>query len=316
MVRGMSYTLRPLTAHDTGAEITGLDLREPISQQVRDDLNAALAKYGVLVFRDQQLAPPQFLVAGKIFGDIMPHQRKSGQTTEDTSIFEVKNEPRPDGTYYIVGESFHTDHSNDPIPPKATVLHPVSLPDKGGDTQFVNVHAAYDDLSDAMKQRIENLMAVHVYASSYSPRLLKKLDDDTVAALPPPAVHGLVRVHPDTGRKFLYLNPVRMEHIVGMPDDEAQALIKELMDHATQPKYEYRHVWKYGDMVIWDNRNVMHQANADYDMRQTRKLIRMMIKGQLHPSDIQKVRGVDAKVDQRVPDKDNYGVKRGVAAAA
>lgn len=311
----MSFTLRPLTAHDTGAEITGIDLREQVSQQVRDDLNAALAKYGVLVFRDQSLAAAQFLQAGKIFGEVMPHQRRSGQTTEDSSIFEVKNESRPDGTYYIVGESFHTDHSNDPIPPKATMLHPVSLPDKGGDTQFVNVHASYDDLPELMKRRIENLKAIHVYASSYSPRLLKKLDEETVAHLPPPAIHGLVRVHPDTGRKYLYLNPVRMERILGIPDDEAQALIKELMDHATQPKYEYRHVWKYGDVVIWDNRNVMHQANADYDMRQTRKLIRMMIKGQLHPSDIQRLGGVDAGVDQRVPVSENYGVKRRVAAS-
>jgi taurine dioxygenase len=306
----MSYQLNPMTPHQTGAEIRGIDLREPLSQETKEQLNAELARYGVLVFRDQSLAPPQFLEAGKIFGEIMPHQRKSGETTEDTSIFEVKNEPRPDGTYYIVGESFHTDHSNDPVPPKATILHPVSLPDKGGDTQFVNVHAAYDDLPDAMKKRIDKLMAVHVYASSYSPRKLKKLDEDTVAHLPPPAIHGLVRIHPQNGRKYLYLNPVRMEHIVGMPDDEAQALIAELMAHATQPRYEYRHVWKYGDMVIWDNRSVMHQANADYDMRQTRKLIRMMIKGQLHPSDIEATRSVNAKVEQRVPVSEAYGVAR------
>lgn len=306
----MSYRLNPLTTHQTGAEIRGIDLREPPSSEIRKRLNAELARYGVLVFRDQKLTPPQFLAAGEIFGPCMPHQRKSGDTTVDSSIFEVKNEPRPDGTYYVVGESFHTDHSNDPVPPKATILHPVSLPDKGGDTQFVNVHAAYDDLSEAMKKRIENLLAVHVYASSYSPRKLKKLDDETVAHLPPPAIHGLVRIHPDTGRKYLYLNPVRMESIIGMPDDEAQALIAELMAHATQTKYEYRHVWKYGDMVIWDNRSVMHQANADYDMRQTRKLIRMMIKGKLHQSDIDAVRGVHAKLEQRVPVREDYGVAR------
>lgn len=306
----MSYNLKPLTDHQTGAEIRGIDLRQPVSPQTKADLNAALTRYGVLVFRDQSLAPPQFLAAGQLFGDVMPHQRKSGDTTSDTSIFEVQNEPRPDGTYYIVGESFHTDHSNDPVPPKATVLHPVSLPDKGGDTQFVNVQSAYDDLPDAMKKRIDNLLAVHVYASSYSPRKLKKLDEDTVAHLPPPAIHRLVRIHPDSGRKYLYLNPVRMESIVGMPDDEAQALIAELMAHATRPVYEYRHVWKYGDMVIWDNRNVMHQANADYDMRQLRKLIRMMIKGQLHESDIAAVREAGARVEQRVPVSDDWGVAR------
>jgi len=110
-----------------------------------------------------------------------------------------------------------------------------------------------------------------------------------------------VRIHPDNGRKYLYLNPVRMEAIIGMPDDEALALIAELMAHATQQKYEYRHQWRYGDMVIWDNRSVMHQANADYDMNESRRLYRIMIKGQLHPSDIAATRGVRVDVEQRMP---------------
>ena len=89
-----------------------------------------------------------------------------------------------------------------------------------------------------------------------------------------------MRLHPENGRKALYLNPVRMESIPGMPDDEALALIKELMAHATQKKYEYRHQWRYGDMVIWDNRSVMHQANGDYNMQEVRHLYRLMIVGE------------------------------------
>ena len=99
----------------------------------------------------------------------------------------------------------------------------------------------------------------------------------------------------------LYLNPVRMEGIVGMPDDAAQALIAELMTHSTQSKYEYRHRWEYGDMVIWDNRSVMHQANADYDMKEQRRLYRLMIKGRLHPSDVDAIRDVRIDTVQRVP---------------
>jgi taurine dioxygenase len=161
------------------------------------------------------------------------------------------------------------------------------------------MHRAYDDLSDAIKRRIEKLIAVHVYLSKFSPRKLAKVDDES--RVPPPALHPLVRVHPDNGRKYLYLNPVRMEAILGMPDDEAQALIAELMAHATQQKYEYRHQWQYGDMVIWDNRSVMHQANADYDMRETRRLYRMMIKGRLHASDIEATRDAHSEVAQRLP---------------
>jgi taurine dioxygenase len=295
------YQLEPLTDHETGAQVRGIDLTQPITDATRTQLNADFARYHVLAIRDQKFGPEQFLQAGRIFGDIMPHHRKSGDFTSDTSIFEIYNQPIAPGKYYIAGETFHTDHSNDPVPPKATSLHPISLPSKGGDTQFVNMHHAYDDLSDAMKKRIDKLIAVHVYISKYSPRALMKVDDERAKVMPPPGLHPLVRVHPDNGLKYLYLNPVRMEAIVGMPDDEALALIAELMAHATQKKYEYRHHWQHGDMVIWDNRSVMHQANGDYDMNETRRLYRLMIKGQLHPSDIAATRGVKADVAQRLP---------------
>ncbi len=297
----MSYQLNPLTRHGIGAEVRGIDLTQPVSDAIRRQLNADFATHHVLAIRDQKFGAQQFMAAGRVFGDIMPHHRKSGDFTSDTSVFEIFNQPVGDGKYYIAGETFHTDHSNDPVPPKATSLHPISLPSKGGDTQFVNMHAAYDDLPEAMKQRIDKLIAVHVYISKYSPRALMKVDDDSAKKVPPPGLHPLVRTHSDNGRKYLYLNPVRMEAIVGMPDDEALALIAELMAHATQRKYEYRHQWQYGDMVIWDNRSVMHQANADYDMNESRRLYRIMIKGQLHPSDIAATRGVRVDVEQRMP---------------
>jgi taurine dioxygenase len=180
----------------------------------------------------------------------------------------------------IPGETFHTDHSNHPAPPKATILYPVELPSKGGDTQYANMHLAYDELPEAMKQKIDGLRAVHVYLSKYSPRPLKPLNEESLKALPPPGIHPLVRVHPDNGRKALYMNPVRIESIIGMPDDEALDLVTELMTHATQPKYEYRHQWRHGDMVIWDNRSVLHKANPDYDMNEKRYLYRLMLKGE------------------------------------
>ncbi len=297
----MNYQLTPLTRHQTGAEVRGVDLTQPVTEALRKQLNDDFARYHVLAIRDQKFTPDQFLQAGRVFGEIMPHHRKSGDITSDNSIYELTNQQIAPGKYYIAGETFHTDHSNDPVPPKATSLHPVSLPSKGGDTQFVNMHNAYDDLPEAMKKRIDKLIAVHVYLSKYSPRALMKVDDDSAKHVPPPGLHPLVRIHPDNGRKYLYLNPVRMEAIIGMPDDEALALIAELMAHATQQKYEYRHQWKYGDMVIWDDRSVMHQANGDYDMNETRRLYRLMIKGQLHPSDIAATRNVTTDVEQRLP---------------
>jgi taurine dioxygenase len=99
--------------------------------------------------------------------------------------------------------------------------------------------------------------------------------------VPPPGIHPLVRTHPENGRKALYLNPVRMEAILGMEDEKALSLIDELMRHATRRKYEYRHQWRYGDWVIWDNRSVMHQANPDYDMNERRYLYRLMLRGDI-----------------------------------
>lgn len=276
----MNYKLTPLTIHKTGAEILGLYLKAPVDVELRKALNAEFAKYHVLVFRDQKLTAPEFAHAGEIFGEIMSQHHKEVRAPGHPEVYEIRNEQIAPGKYRINGETFHTDHSNHPVPPKATALHPVSLPSYGGDTQFVNMHDAYDDLPEAMKRRIDGLRAVHVFESKFSPRKLRPLTEKSSKALPPPGIHPLVRLHPENGRKALYLNPVRMESIVGMPDDEAMALINELMAHATQKKYEYRQQWRYGDMVIWDNRSVMHQANGDYDMKEARYLYRIMIVGE------------------------------------
>ncbi|HWX37325.1 MAG TPA: TauD/TfdA family dioxygenase [Steroidobacteraceae bacterium] len=116
--------------------------------------------------------------------------------------------------------------------------------------------------------------------SKYSPRELRPLSEQSARQVPPPGIHPLVRTHPENRRKALYLNPVRIEGIVGMADEEALDLVAGLMTHATQNKYEYRHQWRYGDLVIWDNRSVIHKANPDYDMNKRRYLYRLMLKGE------------------------------------
>ncbi len=271
------YKITPLTRHQTGAEIHGLDLKSDIDAQLRRELNADFAKYHVLVFRDQTLTARQFAAAGEIFGPLMPQHHRNTRTLDHPQVAQIQNTEIAPGKYLIVGESFHTDHSNHPYPPKATALHPVSLPSRGGDTQFVNMHNAYDNLPDTMKRRIEGLKVVHVPESKYSPRQLRPATEESRKAMPPPVAHPMVRTHPQNGRKFLYLSPTRMESIIGMEDTDALALFGELMNHATQKKYEYRHQWLYGDLVIWDNRSVMHQANGDYDMKEVRRLYRILI---------------------------------------
>lgn len=272
-----AYTLTPMTSHGTGAEILDLDLSAPVNESLRKQLNADFAKYHVLIFRGQSFSASQFAAAGEIFGPLLSQHHKNIRAVGHPEVFEIKNTEIEPGKFIIDGASFHTDHSNHPCPPKATALHPVSLPSYGGDTQFVNMHLAYEHLSDAMKEKIKGLIAVHTFESRYSPRKMRELSPESRKALPPPAIHPVVRVHPDNGRKFLYLNPVRIDSILGMEDEEAMALIGELMTHATQKNYEYRHKWVMGDMVIWDNRSVMHQANGDYNMKEVRHLYRIMI---------------------------------------
>lgn len=275
----MTMVLRPMTDH-TGTEVIGIDLRQPLDPETRASLQQAFRDRAVLIFRDQQLEPQQFLAAAANFGEIMPQQVKRFTLDDLELVGFVSSDDtdKPGGTRLVRGEQFHTDHSNFAAPPLATVLSAVTLPSKGGDTQFVNVHAAYDDLPEAIRRRIAGLRVLHVFKSSRSPRKKVELTEEERKRIPE-TVQPLVIVNPQNGRKALYLNTAHMERIIGMDDDEAFALIAELMDHATQPKYEYRHVWRNGDMVMWDNRAVMHKANADYDAGEKRYLYRLMLKG-------------------------------------
>ena len=275
-----SFTIAPLTEH-TGAEVTGLDLREPVAADIREQLNRAFVKHHVLVMRDQKFEPEQFKSAAQLFGELQPHDKKEHHVPGHPDVSYVSNDEFVNGRRIIPGETFHTDHSNHPRPPKATMLFAVELPSRGGDTQYVNMHRAYEDLPIATKRRIDELKATHVYLSKYSPRPLGHLTEESRHKLPPPGIHPLVRTHPENGCKALFLNPVRMESIVGMDDQAALALIAELMQHATQKQYEYRHIWRHGDWVLWDNRSVMHQANPDYDMNERRYLYRLMLKGEV-----------------------------------
>jgi taurine dioxygenase len=275
-----SFTIAPLTDH-TGAEVTGLDFSEPIDSETRAALNRAFAEHHVLVMRDQHFGPDEFKAAAQLFGELQPHHQKELHVPGHPDVSYVSNDVFSNGKRIIPGETFHTDHSNHPRPPKATMLFAVALPSSGGDTQYVNMHDAYDDLPEDFRQRIDGLRAVHVYQSKYSPRALSGLNEESRRDLPPPGVHPLVRTHPENGRKALFLNPVRMESIAGMADTDALKLIDDLMQHATQKKYEYRHQWRHGDWVLWDNRSVMHQANPDYDMSERRYLYRLMLKGEV-----------------------------------
>ena len=276
-----SVTITKLSPH-TGAEVRGADLTQQLHSSQRELLSRAFITHSVLVIRDQRLDAQQFLAAMQNFGEIFPQHNPRFAVRECPLVHYISNQDKlEDGSVYIPGEGYHTDHSNDPVPPKATALHAIKLPAAGGDTQFVNMHEAYEALSDAVRRRIDGRMARHVYQSRYSERKLPQLVGERRNTFGTANVlHPLIRTHPESGRKALYINPIRIEEIVGMGAGEALALLDELLAHAMQPRFEYRHKWQPGDTVIWDNRCLLHKANGDYPVSQVRYLYRLMLRGE------------------------------------
>ncbi|GAA5233990.1 TauD/TfdA family dioxygenase [Verticiella sediminum] len=269
-----------LTDHGLGIEIRGVDLGSDLPASVAQALRDLWHEHAVLVVREQRLDPAAFLRAAQIFGDILPQQLGKFSLPDYPLVGTISSRDLPtrDGKLHVRGENYHTDHSNFREPPMGTMLHAIELPSRGGDTQFVDVRLAYDELPEAMKARIATLRSTHVYESSRSPRKMAVLSPQERAEAAASS-QPIVIVHPVSGRAALYLNTGRMEGIEGLPDDEAYALINALYQHATQPCYEYRHRWQPGDFVLWDNRSVMHQANADFDPQEFRYLYRLMLKG-------------------------------------
>ena len=248
---------------------------------LRDEVYGAFSKTSVLVIRDQDLDPHQTLAAAKQFGEVFIQHNTRFQLPECPELHYISNQDTfPDGRRYIPGEGYHTDHSNSAIPPKATVLHAKQLPSTGGDTQFLNMGRAYETLDQSTRDRIESLKAEHVYQSSHSVRKLVGLTEKRQQEVEKSVIHPLVRTHAETGRKALYINPIRIERLLGMQTEEAVPLLETLLAHAVKPAHQYRHQWRAGDFVMWDNRNLMHKANGDYDMAEQRYLYRLMLRGE------------------------------------
>jgi taurine dioxygenase len=262
--------------------VEGIDLNQPLDAAQAASLRQALSDSLVLCIRGQELAPVAYREAMRIFGTLVPQTRTGNLHDEVPEILILSSEDRDalgDGKPLVVGAHWHSDDSYKAAPCSLTILYGVAVPPTGGDTQFVNMYAAYDGLAPAMRRRIEGLKVVHTYDSSRKGTRIAKLKSEDAAALPPSVLHPLVRTHPQTGRRALYMNPNRMEEIAGMTRAESDALLDELIVHATRPEFQYRHRWRLGDILVWDNRCTMHKANADYPAGSRRVMQRLMVAG-------------------------------------
>jgi taurine dioxygenase len=254
-----------------GVEVTGVDVK------ILDDarfapIYQAWLDYNVLVVRDQQLEIPDFLRYSRRFGPVVPHPSKSTRHPDYPEITMLgANKFDADGKlnfaiYRRGAEGWHTDGAYNQQPFKATQLYALAVPSRGGDTLFANGYAAYEALPQRLKERLEGVEGAFTYGGRRGPsQLLNKEDRDWK-----PVFHPVIRTHPETGRKSLYFDPGKIVSIVGAALEESDALIEGLTGYMIRPEAEYRHKWRKGDVVIWDNRCSYHKAAGDYPPEEDR----------------------------------------------
>jgi taurine dioxygenase len=271
-----------------GAEVRGVDLTK-MDDALFADIHRAWVEHLVLLFRDQHLSDEQLIAFSKRFGelDFAPIQETGRRFVEGyPEIYVVSNVVEngvPIGSLGAGEAVWHTDMSYIPEPPKASMLYALEIPPSGGNTGFVNMYSGYDALPSALKERIAGLMIKHdgTYNSGgYVRQGVTAVDDPVTSA---GTVHPLVCLHPESGRRVLYLGRRRNAYIVGLPLAESEALLDELWRYATRDEYTWYNQWRVGDLVLWDNRCTMHRRDP-FDADKRRVMHRTQIKGEARPS--------------------------------
>jgi taurine dioxygenase len=265
-----SIQVEKLTPH-AGAEIRGVDLSQPLDERTFKEVHAALIDNGVIFFRDQHLTPAQQKAFGRLFGELHLHPAAPKELPEHPEILVIHADEK---SKHVAGENWHSDVSCDLEPPMGSILYMHELPPVGGDTLFASMYAAYDALSEPMKRMLEPLTAMHegehVYRGRYG------LND--TGKVFPKAEHPIVRTHPVSGRKALYVNGGFTTRIVQLKRAESDALLQFLYRHVETPEFHCRFRWQVNSVAFWDNRCMQHHAMWDY-YPQRRHGHRVTIKG-------------------------------------
>jgi taurine dioxygenase len=280
---GSELQIRPLDAA-LGAEIIGLDLSQPLGATDFERIHQAHLDHHVLVFRDQRISPQQQVDFSRRFGPLQIHVLKNFQLQGHPEVLVVSNIVE-DGQPIGLGDAghfWHSDLSYKDKPSLGSLLHAQELPSEGGDTLFANQHAAYEALPAALKTLLEPLTAEHTYLARYEELRARspwrpKLTAAQIEEVKP-VVHPVVRTHPETGRKALFVSEHFTTRILGVPADESRSLLEELFALSVKPEHVYRHAWQPHDLVFWDNRSVMHLA-AGTPQHLRRKLYRTTVEG-------------------------------------
>ena len=277
-MRNTRIEIEPITP-TIGAFIRNLDLREPPDEAVFAEIRAGLLAHHVIVFPDQAITARQQLVFAELFGEIDEPHPVFKPHPDEPRVMLIEQQGR-EGVY---NDMWHTDVTYQQRPPMASILHAQVLPPSGGDTLWVSLGAAYDALSEKMKSLLEGLTAYHDFAYAYRSYLIGQPNgkqqlregEDRY----PTAEHPVVRTHPETGRKVLFVNRSFTASIKGLSPNESDGLLRLLFDHCEMPAFQMRHRWRTRDLVMWDNRCTMHYAVADYSPHH-RKMHRVTLRGE------------------------------------
>jgi taurine dioxygenase len=265
-----------------GARIEGLDRSKANEPELAAMLNRALAEHLLVVVPGAPMTAEQTrdfaLAFGKPRTQLLRYKRSGAVPEVSVMVSTLMADGTTDKTA-IRAEDWHTDDSYFAVPAKATLLHSIEIPSRGGATWFCNMHSVYEALPETTKKRIDGRRAIHGYDTSRARNRPSARTPQEIAETPD-VEHPLVRTHPDTGRKALYLNPNRLDRIVGLERAESDALLDELADEARKPRHHFGHVWAVGDIVVWDNRATMHRVMIDYPLGEKRIMQRVLIEGE------------------------------------
>ena len=268
----MGLDVGPRLSAAGGVAITGVDLAEPLPAEPRARILEAFRDHHVVVFPGQNLTREQQYDFAQNFGEVEPHGGKRRAAAHVISNLDQDGNPVDRSSSPVSNYRWHTDKSYRAVPPLSTMLYAVELPPEGGDTEFANTRMAYAALPPETRDRIAGLRVVFSWGASGGKSVMARRED-------PPVDHPLARTHPETGQKALYLGN-HASHILGVPEAEGRALLETLLEHATQRQFVYAHRWHKGDLVMWDNRCLLHRAVANYAIGRYRRILhRSVVRG-------------------------------------
>ena len=278
----MPITVTPLTLH-IGAEISGVDLSKPMDEATRAAVYDAFLKWKVVFFRDQNLDHAGQVAFARQMGDPTIGHAVFGHVEGFPEVYSVAKfrtaQTHREARMQRPWTGWHTDITAAINPPKASILRGVTIPPAGGDTFWTNLAAAYDGLSETMRGIVEGLRGVHRFEAPAGSSK-DSAYDESVKRRTMESEHALVRVHPETGEKLLFVSPSFLKSIVGMAPRESQALLEFLWEHVTRPEFTVRFKWNAGDIAMWDNRATAHLAPTDiFQSDHDRQLYRITLVG-------------------------------------